>query len=110
MRITGQLVEAATGTQVWADRQTAIALDGDNPEVLWVTSQVIAFGVGDLKGAIASLNKAIYLNPNCADAIGWLGVLVVYTGDTQSAIAYLERATSRAYINKGRPPRCRSRK
>lgn len=72
--------------------RTAIAPDGDDPDVLWVTSQIVALGDRGPHGAIASLNKAPGLNPNSADATGWLGVLTAYTGDTQSAIAHLEHS------------------
>ena len=72
--------------------RTAVALDGNDPTVLCVVSQIIALPGGDLNGAIALLNRAIGLNPNNADANGWLGVLTTYTGDAQSAIAHLDRS------------------
>ena len=72
--------------------QAALALDGDDPEVLPQASYIIALPGGDLSGGIALINKSIDLNPNSAVAFRMAGQLYAYAGDKQSAIAHLERA------------------
>jgi adenylate cyclase len=91
-------------SQNWVDRaspavremvhlaHTALALDGNNPEVLSKVSWIIALPGGDLSGGIALIHKAIGLNPNSADAFGIAGQLHAYAGETISAISHLERS------------------
>ncbi len=91
-------------SQNWMDRtnpavnemihlaQAALALDGNDPEVLGRVGWIIALPGGDLNGGIALINKAIGLNPNNAFALLSAGHLHAYAGDKQSAIAHLERS------------------
>ena len=91
-------------SQNWVDRteaalreiihhaQAALALDGDDPEVLHWASWIIALPGGDLSGGITLINKSIDLNPNNAAALQKAGALYAYTGDKQSAVAQLERS------------------
>ena len=82
-------------SQNWVDRtdpavnemihlaQAALALDGNDPEVLHRASWIIALPGGDLSGGIALINKSIDLNPNNAAALQMAGVLYAYAGDKQ---------------------------
>jgi adenylate cyclase len=91
-------------SQNWIDRsdpavadmvqlaRTALALDGNDPEVLSLAGFIMALPGGDLSGGIAMLEKAVILNPNNAQALRMLGQLYAYAGDKQSAIGYLERS------------------
>jgi adenylate cyclase len=94
----------STVTQNWMDRgnpavgemmhlaQAAVALDGNDPEVLRIAAFITALPGGDLGGGIALINKAIGINPNSAYAIGMAGQLYAYAGDKQLAITHLERS------------------
>jgi adenylate cyclase len=91
-------------SQNWVDRreaairemihiaQTALALDGNDPEVLHWASWIIALPGGDLRGGITLINKSIDLNPNNAAALQKAGALYAFAGDKQSAVAQLERS------------------
>jgi len=70
----------------------ALALDGDDPEVISAAALVIALPGGDLDGAISMGEKAVRLNPNSAMAFRRLGVLYSYRGDLVEAIAAAEQA------------------
>jgi len=65
--------------------QTALALDGNDPEVLHWASWIIALPGGDLSGGITLINKSIDLNPNNAAALQKAGCLYAFAGDKQSA-------------------------
>jgi adenylate cyclase len=91
-------------SQNWADRtdpavsemvhlaRTALAQDGNDPEVLWNASWLIALPGGDLSGGITLIRKSIDLNPNNAAALQRAGEMYAYAGDKQLAINYLERS------------------
>ena len=91
-------------SQNWVDRsdplvanmvhlaQTALGLDGNDPEVLTQAAFILALPGGDLDWGLALTAKAIGLNPNNAQAFRILGQMCAYAGDKQSAIAHLERA------------------
>jgi adenylate cyclase len=99
-------------SQNWVDRanpavkemihlaQTALALDGNDPEVLRQASYIIAMPGGDLTGGIALANKAIDLDPNNVAAPEMAGLLYAYAGDKQSAVAHLERSVRLNPINR----------
>jgi adenylate cyclase len=99
-------------SQNWMDRanpagqemiglaQAALALDGNDPEVLRQASWIIALPGGDLSGGIALVNKAIDLDPNSVAARERAGELYAYAGDKQSAIAQLERSVRLNPINR----------
>ena len=61
---------------------------------------IIALPGGDLNGGIGLINKAIDLNPNNAAALQTAGLLHAYAGDTQSAIAQLERSVRLNPVNR----------
>ena len=71
----------------------ALALDGDDPEVLWRIAAVIASPGGRLDEALAMVEKSLALNPNSAGALLAHARLLSYLGDTDTAIAQLQRAT-----------------
>jgi adenylate cyclase len=72
--------------------QTALSLDGNNPEVLLIAAQITALPAGDPTGGLALIDKAIGLNPNDAFGMATAAYLHAYAGDTRTATAYLERA------------------
>jgi adenylate cyclase len=71
----------------------ALALDGDDPEVLWRVSAVIASPGGRLDEALAMAEKSLALNPNSAGALRAHARLLGYLGDTETAVSQLQRAT-----------------
>ena len=93
-----------TVSQNWMDRanpavaemiqlaRAALALDGNDPEVLRIAGVITAVPGGDLSGGIALIDRSISLNPNNALAIGAAGMLHAYLGDTASAISHLDRS------------------
>jgi adenylate cyclase len=99
-------------SQCWMDRadtaveemihlaQAAVALDGNDPDVLRRASYVIALPGGDLSEGIALINRSIELNPNNAATLEAAGMLYAYTGDKQSAVALLERSIRLNPINR----------
>jgi adenylate cyclase len=100
-------------TQNWKDRsdpavsqmvgqaQAALELDGNDPDVLWATSFVMALPGGDLNLGIALIDKALKLNPNSARAHWMAGQLYGYACDKQSAIEHLERSFRLNPLSKG---------
>jgi adenylate cyclase len=70
----------------------AAALGKDDPETLWMAGLTLAVSGGDLGGGIALIDRALSLNPNSADAWRVSGVVRAYLGDTEQAIAHLERS------------------
>jgi adenylate cyclase len=91
-------------SQNWIDRsdravaemvdlaQTALALAGNDPEVMSPASFILALPGGDLAGALTLIEKAISLNSNNAEAFRIAGQMFAYAGDKKSAIVHLERA------------------
>ena len=104
-----------TVSQGWMDRgnpavaemiqlaQAALALDGNDPEVLRIAGAITALPGGDLSGGIALIDRSISLNPNNALAIGTAGMLHAYLGDTESAISYLDRSGRLNPLNRAPP-------
>jgi adenylate cyclase len=90
--------------QNWADRadpavndmvhlvRTALAQDANDPEVLRNVGLILALPGGDLSGGIRLINRAIELNSNSAIALQLIALLNAYAGDTQLAIAQLDRS------------------
>ena len=72
--------------------RTALALDGEDPEVLCAVAFVIALPGGDLAGGISLIDRSISRNPNSATAFTIAGHLYAYAGETSAAIGYVERA------------------
>ena len=73
--------------------QTALALDGNDPEGIHWTSWIIAVPGGDLNGGIALINKSIDLNTERRGR-NWtrLASCMPTPATTESAISHLERS------------------
>jgi TolB-like protein/class 3 adenylate cyclase len=73
--------------------EKAVALDGDLPQAYWAlaraTSRRVTF---DGDRAIASLEKAISLDPNYADAHALLASVKINTGRAEEALGHIEQA------------------
>jgi TolB-like protein/DNA-binding SARP family transcriptional activator/Flp pilus assembly protein TadD len=76
--------------------QRAIALDEDNPFAHWTQGRVISrLGSGGVKNqlkAISSLERAIELDPNYADAYAFISLLYVGIGRPNKALTAMESA------------------
>ena len=70
----------------------AAELAMDDSEVLWMAGIVIALAGGDVTGGIALIDRALQINPNSADALTYSGMARAYLGDSDVALAHLERA------------------
>jgi TolB-like protein len=81
--------------------QTALALDGDDPEVLLLTGAIICGAGGDLHGGIALIEKSISLNPNSAAAFRMVAGEYAFAGDTKAALINMERAERLNPLDKG---------
>jgi len=91
-------------SQGWMDRsnpavsdllalaRTALALDGEDPEVLSACAPIIALPGEDFSGGMSLIEKAIGLNPNSATAFRTAGMLYAFGGDTRAAIDNLRQA------------------
>ena len=71
----------------------ALALDSDDPEVLWRVAHAIASPGGRLDEALAMVERSLELNPNSAGALLAHARLLSYRGETEAAISQLQRAT-----------------
>jgi adenylate cyclase len=71
-------------------RAAEIAMD--DSEVLWMAGIVVALAGGDVAGGIALIDRALRINPNSADALTYSGMARAYLGESDVAIAHLERA------------------
>jgi TolB-like protein len=72
--------------------QTALTVEGDDPEVLLHASTVLATQGGDLDGGIVAVEKSLNLSPNRAAAFRMLGVYQVFAGEPGAASASLAHA------------------
>jgi tetratricopeptide (TPR) repeat protein len=70
----------------------AVELDGDDPEVLALSACVIGTPGRDLKTAVALVERALALNPNCILALNAIGYLQAELGNGDAALEYVERA------------------
>lgn len=70
----------------------AAELAKDDSEVLWMAGIMVALGGGDMQGAIALIDRALEINPNSADALTYSGMVRGHLGDSEVALAHLERA------------------
>src|SRR5262249_14821449 len=52
----------------------AIATARDNTDVLWAASYSLAYLAGENDSGLDAIGRAIVLNPNCADALGFQAV------------------------------------
>jgi adenylate cyclase len=98
-------------SQNWVDRadpavsdmahlaRAALAQDANDPEVLRNAGFILALPGGDLSGGIGLINRSIELNPNSAHALQMVALLNAFAGDTQSAIAQLDRSARLNPVN-----------
>ena len=70
----------------------AASLGKDDPETLRMAGLALALLSGDLQRGIALIDRALALNPNSANAWSASGWVRAYLGDTEKAIAHLERS------------------
>jgi tetratricopeptide (TPR) repeat protein len=70
----------------------AAALGKHDPETLRMAGLALALLSGDLHGGIALIDRALTLNPNSANAWSASGWVRAYLGDSETAIAHLERS------------------
>jgi adenylate cyclase len=70
----------------------ALEYGGEDPHVLAIAAYVVAFCEGDLRGAVALIEKALAMNPSSGHALTAAGQLYAFAGETERAIDYLERA------------------
>jgi TolB-like protein len=64
----------------------------DDPEALWMSGLVIANMAGDAEEGISLIERSLALNPNSANAWMASGNAYAYLGNTETAIAHLERS------------------
>ena len=69
----------------------ATRLDDNNEYAHWALG-ISCWGMDDLKGSIAALERAVELNPNCSLAYGSLGTAMSLAGRVDDAITYSEIA------------------
>ncbi len=72
--------------------RTAIEVDKDVPETLWLAGYVLGFFGNTPEEGIDLIDDALRLNPNSAQALVYSGWLRVYNGDATTAKAHFERA------------------
>ncbi|WP_170979288.1 adenylate/guanylate cyclase domain-containing protein [Roseomonas sp. HF4] len=70
----------------------ATELAPDDPEVLWMGGIVVALAGGEVSDGIALIDRALRINPSSADALTYSGMARAYLGDSDVALAHLERA------------------
>jgi adenylate cyclase len=70
----------------------ALEYGGEDPHVLAIAAYVVAFCEGDLRGAVALIEKALAMNPSSGHALTAAGQLYAFAGETERAIDYLKRA------------------
>jgi TolB-like protein/class 3 adenylate cyclase len=86
---------AATGPEVAEGvrlGRRAIEAGMEDPDTLWMAGFAMAYLAGEHATGIAAISRALILNPNCAHAWGYKGVVESYLGRAEQAIASLERA------------------
>ncbi len=72
--------------------QSALALAGDDPEILLLVSPLLATRANDLDGAIDTVYRSLAAHPHNAAALRMLGVLHAHAGDVDVAFDRLARA------------------
>ncbi len=80
-----------TGIKAHEMALRATRLDDKNEYAHWALG-ISCWGVGDLKGSIAALERTLELNPNCSVAYGSLGTALSLSGRIDEAIASSEIA------------------
>jgi adenylate cyclase len=67
----------------------AVALDSADAEAASILANALRLR-GDLAGAIAEAKRALAISPNLADARGTLGVALIFSGQPEDGLAFLE--------------------
>ena len=70
----------------------AIELDKDDPSVLAMAGQALAYVVGEVEEGAALVSRAINLDPNLAIARNWRGWIHLYLGEVDAAIEQFQVA------------------
>jgi TolB-like protein len=83
--------EADSGQAVALARQ-ALKWAGDDPKVLGEVAGIVAYLERDLDGALALTDRALALNPGCAQALIASGGLRVALGEADLAVDHLEQS------------------
>ena len=64
----------------------------DDPEALWMAGVTMSILAGDLKDGLALIDRSLALNPNSANALMVSGLVRAFSGETDAAIAPLQRS------------------
>ena len=73
--------------------EKAVAVDGDLPQAHWAVARVYSRKrLFDGDRAVASLRKAIDLDPNYADGHAFLATVLVFVGRAEEALGHVETA------------------
>jgi len=64
----------------------------DDPEALWMAGVTMSVIAGDPKDGLALIDRSLALNPNSANALMASGLVRAFTGDSDAAMAPLERS------------------
>ena len=64
----------------------------DDPEALWMAGATMSIIAGDPKDGLALIDRSLALNPNSANALMASGLVRAFTGDSDAAIAPLQRS------------------
>jgi TolB-like protein len=70
----------------------AIAIAGDNPDVLATSGMSLAFLAGDNNAALNAIDRAITLNPNFALAFGHRALVLIFLNRPDDAVASAQHA------------------
>jgi TolB-like protein len=70
----------------------AASLGQDDSETLWMAGHTLVQLNGDFLDGVALIDRALTLNPNSANAWRTSGLVRAFLGDTEKAIAHLERS------------------
>jgi adenylate cyclase len=81
--------EVAEGVRL---ARRAIEAGMADPDTLWMAGFAMAYLAAQHATGIAAISRALALNPNCAHAWGYKGILESYLGQMNQAIDSLERA------------------
>jgi adenylate cyclase len=81
--------EVAEGVRL---ARQAIEAGMADPDTLWMAGFAMAYLAAEHATAIAAISRALVLNPNCAHAWGYKGIVQSYLGQVDQAIDSVERA------------------
>ena len=70
----------------------AIAIAGDDPDVLSTAGMSLAFLAGDNNAALSAIDRAIALNPNLAVAFGHRALVLIFLNRPDDAVAAAQEA------------------